>query len=124
MMKCVCVLVPETEPEMAKLFFFMSVITSGWMVRVSHCGCAITPASVSHSLAAPSLRPHKGCQRTDRQTDRQTSRQTDRQTDRQCRREAAGRRLCPCTCMCANEREDWMNVAVGGCELLLQEETW
>lgn len=51
----------ETGQEIASIF--VSVITSGWMVRMSHCGCAITPASVSHSLAARCAGSHKGCER-------------------------------------------------------------
>lgn len=43
--------------------FYTSAITSGWMVQVSHCECAVTPVSVSHSLAAWFAGPHKGCQR-------------------------------------------------------------
>lgn len=41
----------ETKQERERAFF-VSVNTSRWMVWVSHCGCAKTPVSVSHSLAA------------------------------------------------------------------------
>lgn len=51
----------ETEQEIASIF--VSIITSGSMVRMSHCGCAIIPVSVSHSLAARCTGSHKGCER-------------------------------------------------------------
>jgi len=51
----------ETKHPMAR--YLMSVITGGRMVRSSQRGGAATPVTVSHSLAARSLKAHNGCQK-------------------------------------------------------------
>ncbi len=58
-----CLHVCARVTERGRESFLSSIIASGWMVQVSHCGRAITPVSVSQSLAARSHRSHKGCRR-------------------------------------------------------------
>lgn len=97
----------------------MSVITSGRMVQASLCGCAIPPASVSHSLAAPSLGSHKGCQRRKKvgvgETDGALQRGRLAQWMGACQSVVS-----MCMYLYANESEDLINAVISGCVLCQQ----